>query len=476
MRIPVYKPNVAYRSAQAQMVPLARAQKQAVGHTRWAVLKTAGEMIADGVETAQAVGKWFKKSSVPESKTADTKATAFTSGKRGELLQFCKEQAFAPQDERETAQSPLERLDEFFSAQNAPDMEPNDLLAQDYAVLRRELEKVTLRQARAEREEAFTQGMAHLLQTAALIAEPKALDSYLQSNFSAIQAEKILVGSAEERQAQKQALLGQCIGHNVRAALQAGETEQAEKVYRHFAARLPAQEQTHLQTAISTARAEEQAQKIAPLLYPSMRESGEIDKTLIHQTAVSTAPSEEAQALLERALTAGITRQLRQEFARRAEGAAALYGAARARESGPLPLLSAALPPSVGQRYGKAFSGFSSLKTKRDETAFNQTYGKILDGEISSADINKQFDQGQISGEEFLLLENAVCRQKAGLSGLEEKALFTALNNWCAQKGLNPREAESLKYAVFTAGNDTQTRLNAARKMQQIFQLQELQS
>ena len=475
MRVPVYEQKVAYRSAQAKMVPLARAQKESSGHSRWAVLKTAGEIMTSTAQTAQAVGEWFQKSSAPKSASSGGESTAFSSAKRGELLHFCKERAFAPQDDSQTPQSPTARLDEFFAAQNAPDIDADDLLVQDYAVLRRELEQITLRQERAAREEAFAQGVAHLLQTAALISAPKALESYLQSNLRAIETENPAHGSAEERKAQKQALFSQCIAHNVRAALQTGQTEQAENVYRYFADQLPKPDKARLQSAVSTARAEEQAQKLAPGLYPTMSESGETDAALIRQTAIKNAPSEEEQALLQRALTGAIEKQLRQDFSRRAETAAAVYESAYRQGPNPLSLLSASLPEEVASRYNKAFAGFSSLQTAKNYKAFNQTYGQILDGEISSADINKQFDQGQISGEEFLLLENAVCRQKAGLADLEEKALFTALTHWCARKGLAQSDAERMKYYVFTSGNNTQARLSAAQKIGQIFQLQESQ-
>ena len=284
MRVPVYQPSVAYRRAYAQNVQLAKPLLAASGKKEFSDLQSAAGVMqgiyelpgflnrtADAYEESKDRWKdaWgelktrFEEGNrsvylekYPERRrpedgpaSADTAAPeaaqgqGFSSPRRGDQLRFAREKAFASGGENEP-ENPVRRLDEYFARSAAQSGGGEGLLAQDYVVLRREVSALQDKRRQNRARENLQQGENTFVQTAALVRTPRALEAYINSNLSAAQDESRAAGLDEKQsRLRRQALRRQAVRHNVEAALQSGETQQAEAVYKHFAPRLDAEEQ-----------------------------------------------------------------------------------------------------------------------------------------------------------------------------------------------------------------------------------------
>lgn len=519
MRIPTYQQQVPYRGAYARDVRLAQRSMESSGNKLWTDLASAGGVLSGIYETPMMLNRtgdayeeakdnwnaaWDElkmrrdfgnryvydakqkaKQPKPPKKSASKEGIAllgFSSPKREELLRFGREKAFG-QTPAGAQADPVSKLDEYFGQNAAGNILPSapqereDLLSQDYAVLRREVQELSLKRDAQARKEQFERGAGHFVQTAGMVRAPRALEQYIRANLDAAGEEARSGGlDAAQWKGRREALQTQAVRHNIEAALAAGETKQAEAVYGHFEHKLDEKDKTLLKSKILLHKADLESEKLFPLAVKEcVDENGSVDEKKLNSFVRSRCEGREEE--LKNETGAGLRARLethrRKELLRRADAYERLL--AKGAQEG-LGALEGAY--SRGDKEFKRDARIlRALQTRpeknSDPAAFNRLFTLAAREKDGAREIETAFDEGHISAADYLRLKSRVCAAGAARLDPRERLLERAAERLCRSCGLEGGEAEDVKYFIFTSGPGAQERLEAARTARQILNLQE---
>lgn len=463
MKIPVYQTQLPYRWARAQATPAAQPLRQAQGD----------RALAHTADLARSVQGLFapSKTQAATSVSAQEKSADFSSRQRAELFSFVREKALAAPGEG----SPVERLEQY-AAQNPPSS-ADSFWAQDFAVLHRELSRAQQQQQQTQAQTQFDAAQTQWLQTAALIATPRALEKYLTDNLSAASAEAQRLGTSPERwQAQKKALAAQAVVQNVQAALQADQPQQAREVYRHFQQRLSAgqrallQEQLQAQDAARTAQAHR-----AQAWQTCVNEEGEIRPGQVEALARRLCPQQPKQAgQLAQALTTGLRAQRKQFLKQQAGAYAGLFGGANVWTAQNAFAFEHATAQKRRAGFWRAAQELQAgVPGRTDRAVFGRLNRQIIDGSIRRSALDEAYEKGALSAADYVRLQQRACLSLAGEDDPQERLLAQALEQLCQRNGLDESARAEVFYQVFSGADTARQRWAAARQVRQILTLQE---
>ncbi len=515
MKIPSYQKQMAYQRGYARDVKIATPMQEAFRSKKWSTLAAIGGVMEgagrlykaweqkkeeerrkrqQALEEARKEQE-RKKGGKQEGESAYTPTTSpttvykgFTSPARQALLNFSRTRLFGQAEtnggEEMDLQNATAKLDSYFVQQARTQAagitvkNPDEhLLVQDYAVLRQEVQHIQEQQTAQEQQEQFLQSAGNFIQVAGLIRQPAALQQYIEANLSAAQHEGYPAGqSVQKWQLQKQNLYTSAIRHNIEVALQSGEVEQAQQVYRHFQNSLPAREQELLQARVSARAADVAVGKIWQRAYAQcVSEQREIQTDKLEQWAQQTAretglAADEIQTSLHARLRQEISVQYQQE-------------AQLCRH-----LIEAAQQPAQSLwTNGKYYSTAAQFKQSEqflramqqepfrqsNPAVFNGLYEQISASNSTRDNILKAYEAQNLSATDALRLTEHFCSVQAGKQTAQELLLRGALRQFCQQMQLSPVAAEYAQYVVFSAGYDTQSHIQAAQDLKQLLTLQE---
>ncbi len=501
MKIPTYQSGVAYRQAHARNVPLTPALPEASGKAEWANIQSFAGVVDAIFQAPMAAvrfldaykegNKAWKDVFNPDDETGADKPkksektksyTGFDDGSRKELLNYGRRDAWQANQNA----NPLERLDEYFeqavqSKNTTLNYQPEqDLLSQDYVILRREMQTVQDKQLQEAAQKRFESGVGTFVQTAALVRSAKVLDAYMEANLEAAQTQARQNGmSAEQWKAQEQTLQQQAVLHNISAALSAGESKQAESVLEYFKSCLKPEQLALAQGKLYACQTASFAQSLYPQAWQEcVEDNGLLNedhvKSFVQSHTSEKTPQEQADIFY--ALLGELRLAQRVEFKREAQLCQDLLMAAReGRVSENILLASAEINhEKIFQRYARVFQELKADKNvNSNPAAFNQIYAQIIAGEAKAEELERGWKDGSISAADYLRLQHAFCMNRAQESDPMERLLLAATDKFCQESGLSASTAEEVKYFVFSAGLTAQDRLAAACRAREIFSLQE---
>lgn len=525
MRIPTYQKQVPYRAAYARDVHLAGPVKEASGKKEWADAASAAGVLSGVYELPQMLNRtldayekgndgwkaaWGElnkraregnrsvyESKQPKPKTAPKKPRGrgylgmeagggFSSPLRGELLDFSREKAFeTPAQSAAAPADPVGRLDEYFgqTVQNiysgGENAAEEDLLSQDYAVLRREVQKLKDKSDQEALKEQFNRGAGSFVQTAALVSTPRALEQYIRANLDAAGADARRSGlDAAQWRAQRETLQAQAVRHNIEAALEAGETPQAEAVYNHFREKLGEEEQALLESKMVLRKADLKSEKLyAQAWKECLDEEGAADEKKLASFVRKTAPAdtEDMQNAVRSALQARLAEDRRRDLRRRARGYERLLASCQSGGAGLSALMGEHCRGEKDlKRDARVLRALQADPAKTsDHFAFNRLHERIMSGAGGQKEVESAFEKNEISAADYLRLKSRACAAQAGDADPRERLLGKALDRLCRGCGVEGAEAEEVKYFVFSSGSGVQERLEAAQAARQILNLQE---
>lgn len=487
MKVPVYQPSQAYRAAYAQNVALARPTQASSRSKKWTDLAQVSRLVqnvAGAVQTLQ--GKDASQPAAGDSPAPiqgssapaqDKAATAFSAPARQEQLNFARTQAFAPQTQQEQ-KTPLEKLDENFLQMLPPsaDEGEEDLLTQDYTVLRREVQHLQERAISQTRQANLSRAESAFIETAAMVRTPQALEQYVNSNLTALKKETQADASQQATPARIQALYAQAVGHNVEAALQAGETAQAKAVYQHFAGKLSQTQGALLGRKISAREADLQGQALWPAARQacsgadgSIHEQALKDFVLEHTPQKDEAYRQDLQDALQARLRAGQRKDLR----RKAAGYRLL---AQSTDTQDIAVLMGQ-DMFDAQDFENNQQALRRMQSRPQQASSAETFTRlqrmIWDGQNPDEQAASALKSGQLSAADYWRLKARSASARADGTDARERLLSHALEGFCRQEGLTPQQSREVQYYVFSADGDWQARLQAAHTVRQIFKLQE---
>ncbi len=535
MKVPVYQPQIRYEKAQAQQVMLARPLREASGKKEWTDAASAAGLLqgvyewpaavnraidafgasgqnwqseweklqqrvsgkkAGAVASSAAAAKSFSAFSsepkaAPSSAGAEEQTAAgggFSSPARLQQLRFAREEAFSPSTEvasvgmqMQSQKSAAARLDEQFlsllsSSEVAADGAEHTL-AQDYVVLRREVENLEQKATRARAQQNWQAGTSAFIQTAALIRTPRALEEYIQANINSAAEEARAMGvQAQEWAGQSQMLRRQAVRHNVEAALEAGEADRAEKVYRHFLEQLSLPQRDLLQRKILARRADLLGEKIWPAARQACVDGeGNIDKKALKDFVSAQASKEEAgfQQELTETLTARLQQSRLQDMRRRAAGYERLLAEAEQADMASL-MGQEVFSAQDFEGNCKALRLYQRAPQKRSSAVlFNRLQQGVLAGKNQDKEIENALESGELSAPDYWRLKARSLRAQSGTSDARSRLLAQALERFCRQNELSAQQSQEVQYFVFTAADNVEAQINAACAVKQLFLLQE---
>lgn len=535
MKIPTYQKQVPYRGAYARDVQLATPLKESSGNKLWTDLDSAGGILSGLYEAPHAANRlgdsyeiakdnWagaldelkarflignraVYKNKYPDkapklSKNPPKKEKrllgvggGFSSPVRAQLLDFARQKAFGQTFQEQAASSaplsgvspsgPVERLDEYFgqTAQQlsaAPDYDPQtDLLTQDYAVLRREVQELNNKSGREAAQARFNQGAGSFVQTAALVRSPRALEEYIRANLDAAQDEALQNGmDASVWKGRKETLQAQAVLHNVEAALEAGEAGQAEAVYEHFDKILPEREKELLKSKLLCRKADLESEKLYPRADKEcLDENGEINEKKLAAFVRNSSEVKEADAQkeLRQALRARLSAGRRRELGREGQTYERLLSAGAAGAEDASALMGAYCRTEKDfERNAQVLRALQAGPQKISvHGVFNRLHENVALGRAERTEIENAFDKGELSAADYLRLKSRLCAAGAGRTDPRERLLGKAVQKLCRSCGLEGEEAEEVKYFVYSSGSGVEERLEAAARARRILNLQE---
>lgn len=497
MRIPVYRSSVPYRRAYAQDVALARPSLEGSGKKEWTDLQTAAGVM-QGIyalpaalnrtldafaESGAAWGEEWKRLkkeseniSSGGNKTESAAEKNFSSPLRMQQLQYAREKIFEPALSEQEAENPVQRLDEYVS-QNFRQADAEGLPAQDYVILRREVASLSQKRRQMQARENLQKGETAFIQTAALVRSPRALEAYIGGNVSAARSAGRAAGLNEEQlRARGRALRAQAVRHNVEAALEAAETAQAEAVYAHFASKINEREKTLLRRKITARKAD----LLGEALWLQARETcvdgrgvPSEEKLRLFVRAAANGEEENFAQDLEEALKTRLAQDRRSGLHRKAE---AYQNLARAPEGADItPLLRTACFNEEEFAHAQTVLRLQQQNPKQTSSAavFYDLHEKLLSGALQEKELAAALEEGRLSASDYWRLQARRAAAQADGAPLESQLLARALARFCRQNGLDKNEGAQVHYFVFTAGETAEEQLCAARRVRQLFLLQE---
>ena len=501
MKIPVYQPRVGYEKAYARNVALAQPTLQSVGKSKWSDIADAGDVMtglyqlpfalkrtgqvyqASARALEQALGQeTAARPAVSQITQTAAPETSFSAPQRREQLAFARSQAWQPAADKTAgaASSAVEKLDENFAgilASSGFGGANEDLLAQDYVILRREMQYLQDKEVRRQQQENLLEGAGAFVQTAAMIRTPKALESYIAHNLAAAQAEARQNGLPESSREQINALYGQAVGHNIQAALQAGETGQAQAVFAHFSNRLSPQENALLARKITARQADQSGESLWPAARQyCTQEDGTLNEEKLNAFVQqhSADKDEVFRRDLQQALQARLQAQQHKDLRRQAQSYRRLAQAAGGTQD------IAALMEEDGfgvPDFEQNQQALRLYQTQPQKTSLPQTFNRlqnlIWQGENPQKEIAQALQKGELNAADYWRLKARSASAQADGTDVRQALLGAAVKQFCQNQHLAQQTAEQIAHFVFSSGEDWQQQLEAARMVRRIFQLQE---
>ena len=424
-----------------------------------------------------------EKSNVPTGTRPQYAESGFSSPARQELLQFVKQQlgnSVSETKQRET--HPLwEKLDDYFVQQMATEdlkrqiEDPDqDLLAQDYVVLRREMQQVQAAQLAEQQTAQFYKGAGNFIELSSLIRSPQALKQYVQDNLTAAEKEYSTHNSSNVSwDIMKQNLFNLSIAHNINASLQMGEVEQARYVYDYFKPSISEEQCKLLENKIMYAQATQTAQKeLAKCYVRCVSAEGKIDSTKM--TALAEELTQENHLpldIMQPVLQTCLEQEVCKNYKEKAQVCRQILEGKEA---------------ALAEEASSVFSPkqWKQIKQWQDESkipyesgtyraVFNGLYDEILQGKATPEDVANSYQAKEISARDALRLTEHFCALKGGEQKQREILLSGSVKNWCQKNHFTPEQTEQAYYFVFGSGCDWQSHLSAAQELKDIFTLQE---
>ncbi len=497
MKIPTYRKQISYRRTAAHDVALAQPLPEAAGSGGlWldTVQMLGSSAAGAGRIMVRKKKEWEreaarqkqtppksrppkadKESSAPGgfSKTAQeasSGAAQFSSEDRGRMLSYCRTNVFEPDSGRQSAP---EKLDAYFMRLRSPgpETEREDLLTQDYVVMRKEVERLSSAHSAREQTQRFNQGAGNFVQTAAMVRTPRALEEYISANLSAAKAE---AASAEEGwPLQERALRTAAVRHNIEAALGAGEAEQAQSVLAHFEKSFSERERDVLRQKVASFQADSAAQRCEGAAYEACRtQDGKTDeKKLLSWTEENGGKTGAAPQDLFHALQVRFSAREREQLRRRAKEYERLACGSEEDHAGAL----AASSVSDRGEYDRLLRAVQVLRGQPQRQsargAYNGLYERVLSGEADEKELDGAFEKGSLSARDYLRLKSDSCRWRAGDGETQERLLMCATEDLC--RGRTEKEAEEIKYFIFSSPGGAAGKFQAASQAKRILNLQE---
>ncbi len=465
MKIPVYQNQMPYRGSYARGASLARPVKEASGSDRWFDLAAVAQGLKIGVKGYEKVKQFSKElfSDIVEEQTH------FSSDNRAELLSFCQNNIFSlASQSQDTA---VDKLDQYVS-DHADRFEKNDLLAQDYAILRRcaadleENKRAEIRQAR------HAQAATVFLKTASAVRGANALDEYIKSNLSMATREMIADGVDEPTCKEQEKQLRQtAVTQNITSALQAGQVREAEDVCRHFSADIEPKKATLLTAQIMQAKAEQYAEKIPAHQQTNWQNNdGTISWKKVEKYVKNLSLPETEKETYTQVVFAHLSEKNKASFRQEATVYKTLL---ENPSSTPTLFIDDNFPSERFKSLQKASLSLRSGSGKENPTLFNHLYENAVSGNIKRSEIDACFEEEKLNAREYLLLSHQFCQKQAGENDPNEILLWQALEGLCRNRKQTSAQKQALKYMVYTSGTELPQRLASAERATQILRLEE---
>lgn len=499
MKIPMYQPQVGYQRPQARAVQLATPTMETSLDDKWAKLMQVSGKINSMVQIYQGVSSWLPQKGQANMQNESEHSqfvvlgenNSFSAPQRQALLQFGRNRAFdvsgAENKSVSAARQPsaVEKLDSYFEQQIQPsvknvsaDNPDQNLLFQDYVVLRQEIAQVEKKQQQQAHEDAFLQAAHHVIETAGLIRTPSALAQYMQSNLSAAGQEALQMGySAASWKNYQQQVYSSAVSHNVQSALSSGELPQAEQIYQYFQDKLNPNEKDLLEAKITAYKANQLASTCWPQAYQAcVSKDKQINEDKLHQFALQAAEPTGVNAReLMSALHTKVHQQLRQEYKQDAQNYRQLWQAAAKEPSNITAYLQ--MKVSNAAQFTQTKNFWQQLHTQPKQFSapevFNDLYTGAEKGKISGQDIQEAYQRGELSLKDVFLLLARLCETKSEEQNPEEPMILMGVKALCRKQQFTPAQTAQAQYFVLSAGTDIEKRLKAAQKLKQLLTLQE---
>lgn len=494
MKIPSYRKQISYRRTAARDVALAQPLPEAAGSG--GLWLDAAQMLGSSAAGAGRIMVRKKKEWESEaarqnptpskphppkagkaaafragfSETAEEASAAvaqFSSEDRGRMLSYCRTNVFEPDCARQSAP---EKLDAYFMELRSGGQKAGreDLLTHDYVIMRKEVERLSAAHDAREQTRRFNRGAGNFVQTAAMVRTPRALEEYIAANLSAAKEE---ASSPQERwPLQESALRAAAVRHNIEAALGAGEAEQAQRVLAHFEKSFSERELGVLRRKVTSFRASAAAQRCEGAAYAACRtRDGETDeKKLLSWAEENGGNTGVARQDLFHALQARFAAREREQLRRRAKEYERLACAGEEDHAGAL----AASCVSDRGEYDRLLRAVRESPQRQSErSAYNALYERVLSGSAEEKELDGAFEKGSLSSRDYLRLKSASCRWRAGDGETQERLLMCAAEDLC--RGRTEKEAEEIKYFIFSSPGGAAGKLQAASQAKRILNLQE---
>ncbi len=489
MKIPNSQQHHSYQYTPAQVGKI-QATQTSVRNGTWDKIEAVSHLFTAGKQTVEELRSLFDtgannatdakaatqsvvRDKTPQMPAADT--FAFSDPARLDLMQLVRQEA-----SQDLAHA-LPQMDAYMQSKQPTSDSPqtkqavsDSLLAQDYVVLRREIEALTQQQKQLTQQQHFQQAIQHFVETAALIHTPHALDSYIQSNINAAEEElKQQDTYANSWPAQRKALYQQAVQHNIEVSLQTGDVKQAQTTWQYFSDKLSAEQNQFLREKIQFYHVQEVVQEAWPYVKEHCFGSqGKLEKAKWQTWCQTHIQDEKLKAPLQKAFEQQWHIQQRQDY----QNQAAFY--ARCLQTPNTDLFAQTATwhfttqqNALLQQVCRQYQQGNDIPSQK--ALYNQYYQQIVSGEISEKSLDESFANRQLSAEDTLRLKQAFCAKQAGQADRRESLLMPILEQLGTRANLSAETMQEVKYYVYTAGTTLDEKLQAAQQVKKLFNLQE---
>lgn len=407
----------------------------------------------------------------------------YTNQLRREIVDYAQKDAFAAAKVNpETGpQTPSARLDEYFVSSGASG---DNLASMDYAVLRHEMVRAENQTAKQQLLEQFDRSDRAFIQTAGLIKRPETLQAYIDANMAAaaLQAQNFGLDRME-RQDRHQKIKEAAVAGSIENSLSGGDINAAEAVFNRF------------QSAFSTSKQDMLKEKLRSKA--SQRYAREIFNEAKNKygNGLGRWQEEPAQAFIQEKLARqdeegrkDIESFIKLERAREQQAADQLQSRSYEKLRS---TLTQCREQGIGYEQAEDFllrgycsdkdefrrkqqivqSYFGRAEHKSSCSAFNTLYRELLNGDAQEKSLDRAFKKEEINAEDYLLLKSRFYGARAGDRPREEQLLAQSLESFCKKEKLSSKEADEVKYAVFSVPGGFEDQLKAAKTIKEIFSL-----
>lgn len=492
MQVPIYQNQIGYQGpGRVRAIAVPQPVREAEADSKLKGLEMLGDFMQGAGKITKKVQSYAaqqKEEAFAEAANTEPVYSGFSDPLRGRLLEYSRTDAFRyPSDDQNPAASldAVQHLDDFFvqqsgaTEQTASTYTDHNLLVQDYVVLRREVARIQQQQQQAVQKEQFNQAASHFVQTAALVQNPQALETYIHSNLSAAGLEARQQGVSEKQwKGQADFLTAQAVRHNIEAALYEGEVEQAKHVYTHFERQISPLDKELLSQKMTMCQAEKQAEQlVAQASRYCADENGELQEqrlsSWIKQNVTDISVPE--QQALEKALQGRFSAENQSRLRREEQFYDTLLSAASQQNISMRDLMSEQC--SSGQLFKQTSQWMSRIQNHplqaSDVNVFNRLQQQMMQGELTRAQLDNALEKESLSGIDCLRLKRDFCRFQTQGVNSREKLLLQSVESFCRKNDLPEQQVQTAKYFVLSSGKDLEQRLKAAYELKKILTLQE---